>query len=292
MTDYGHDLLFGVILTPDAHTPTGALDLAVLADEAGLDLVTVPDHPYRPDYLEAWTLLTAIATRTARIRVLPNVANLALRPPALLARAAATLDLLSGGRVELGLGAGGYADAIADEGGPRRTPGESLDALSEAVTVIRSLLTPGQPVNFDGVHHHLRDARPGPAHPHPIGLWLGTVGPRALRLTGRIADGWLPSATRIPPHALADANRVIDDAATAAGRRPADIRRLYNLPGLSGDVSSQLAALTLEHGTGGFLFFVDSPAQIRALATTVAPRTRDLVAEARAQNPPNRERAR
>lgn len=291
MTDYGHDLEFGVILTPNAADPARVLELALLADTAGLDLLAVPDHPYQPGALEAWTLLTAIGTGTSRIRVLPDVANLPLRPPAVLARAAATLDLLTGGRVELGLGAGGYPDAIAGDGGTRHAPGESLDALREAVTVIRGLLTPGPPVTLDGTHHHLRNARPGPGHPHPIGLWLGTVGPRALRLTGQLGDGWLPSATRIPPHALPKANHIIDTAATAAGRDPSDIRRLYNIPapsstGPTTDLPERLATLACEHGTSGFLLFTDSPEFIHALGSDIAPRTRELVTHARQHDVP------
>src|SRR5258708_23208145 len=111
--DYGHDLLFGVFAPPDARQKDAVLALARRADEAGLDLVSVQDHPYNPQLLDAWTLLTAIATATERVRVFPNVANLPLRPPAMLARQVATLDLLSGGLAELGIRAGAFWDAIA-----------------------------------------------------------------------------------------------------------------------------------------------------------------------------------
>lgn len=288
MTDNGHDLRFGIILTPDAHDPARVLDLAAHADAVGLDFVSVPDHPYQPGYLETWTLLTAIATSTSRLRVLPNVANLSLRPPALLARSAATLDLLTDGRVELGLGAGGYGRAIASEGGREHTAGERRDALREAVTVIRRLLTPGPPVTLPGTHHGLRHALPGPDHPHRIELWLGAVGPHTLRLTGQLGDGWLPSATCLPPSALPDANRIIDAAAAEAGRRPSDIRRLYNVPSPApgstvADEAERLAALTRDHGISGFLFHTETldPAIVHALGTEIAPRTRELVARAR-----------
>src|SRR5664279_5417178 len=135
MPDYGHDLVFGCFLPPVAAAATEVLALAVEAEERGLDLVTVQDHPYQPAFLDAWTLLAVIAARTTRVSVMPNVANLPLRPPAVLARSAASLDLLSGGRVELGLGAGAFWDAIEAMGGPRRTPGESVVALEEAVTI-------------------------------------------------------------------------------------------------------------------------------------------------------------
>ncbi|HEY8722120.1 LLM class flavin-dependent oxidoreductase [Pengzhenrongella sp.] len=143
MTDYGHELLFGSFLTPSADCPADVLALAQLSEQLGLDLVTVQDHPYQARFLETWTLLSVIAGQTSTVRVVPNVTNLPLRPPAVLARAAASLDLLSGGRVELGIGAGAFWDAIVAMGGPRRTPGESVEALAEAITVLRALWAPG-----------------------------------------------------------------------------------------------------------------------------------------------------
>jgi Luciferase-like monooxygenase len=106
MADYGHDLLFGTFLMPTAEETQHVLELAQLTEQVGLDLVSVPDHPYQPDKLDTWTLLSVIAARTKTVRVLPNVANLQLRPPAMLARSAASLDILSNGRFELGLGTG------------------------------------------------------------------------------------------------------------------------------------------------------------------------------------------
>src|SRR5579864_8868055 len=134
---YGHPVRFGVFLIPQAADAQRLLELAALADELGFDLVGIQDHPYQRLFLDTWTLLTAIAVRTRRISVFPDVANLPLRPPAVLAKAAASLDLLTGGRVELGLGAGGAWDAIKAIGGPVRTPGESVSALEEAIQVIR-----------------------------------------------------------------------------------------------------------------------------------------------------------
>src|ERR1044071_5398831 len=128
MPDYGHELEFGVFLPPAADQAGETIRLAQAADETGLELVSVQDHPYNATHADAWTLLTVIAAATTRVRVFPNVANLPLRPPAVLARRAAPLDVISGGRVELGLGAGAFWDAIAAMGGPRRTPAESVDA--------------------------------------------------------------------------------------------------------------------------------------------------------------------
>ena len=96
--DYGHDLHFGVFLTPTAAQADQVVTAALEADVLGLDSVSIQDHPYQPAFLDTWTLLTHIAARTERITVFPNVANLPLRPPAVLARAAATLDVLSEGR--------------------------------------------------------------------------------------------------------------------------------------------------------------------------------------------------
>jgi hypothetical protein len=117
--DYGHELLFGTFITPAAQRPHRAVELAVVADRAGLDLVTFQDHPYQPGFLDTWTLLTYVAARTSRVRLSHNVLNLPLRPPVMLARAAASVDLLSGGRFELGIGAGRVWDATEAMGGPR-----------------------------------------------------------------------------------------------------------------------------------------------------------------------------
>ena len=141
MPDYGQPLEFGSFLTPGNAPASDPVEHAVLCEQLGYDLVTFQDHPYQPRFLDTWTLLTWVAARTDRIRVSGNVLNLPLRQPAVLARAAASLDLLSGGRVDLALGAGGFWDAIAAMGGPRRTPGEAVQALAEALEIIRGIWT-------------------------------------------------------------------------------------------------------------------------------------------------------
>jgi alkanesulfonate monooxygenase SsuD/methylene tetrahydromethanopterin reductase-like flavin-dependent oxidoreductase (luciferase family) len=224
MTDYGHDLLFGTMVLATAERVQHALDLAELADTLGLDLVSFADHPYQPAQLDVLTLLSVVAARTSTVRILPNVANLAMRSPAMLARSAASLDILSDGRFELGLGTGALWDDIAAFGGPRRTPGESIKALAEAVHLIRGQWTSGDAVHFDGEYYRLDGAAPGPFPRHDIGIWLGAYQPRLLRLlrlTGRIGDGWLPSSPYLPPEHLAGANQLIDEAAERPhGRRP------------------------------------------------------------------------
>jgi alkanesulfonate monooxygenase SsuD/methylene tetrahydromethanopterin reductase-like flavin-dependent oxidoreductase (luciferase family) len=140
MTDYGHELRFGGFLTPDAGDPDRVVDLVRLAEQDGLDLVTFQDHPYQPAFLDTWTLISYVAARTERISISGNVTNLPLRPPAVLARSVASLDLLSDGRIELGIGAGAFWDAIEGMGGPRRKPREAVDSLAEAIEVIEMLM--------------------------------------------------------------------------------------------------------------------------------------------------------
>src|SRR5262245_58354971 len=104
--------LFGIFLDPTAGNPQEQFRLATLADEDGLDLLTIQDHPYQGRFFETWTLMTALGMATRQIHVSANVTNLPLRLPGVLAKQAATLDILTGGRVEMGIGAGGFWDAI------------------------------------------------------------------------------------------------------------------------------------------------------------------------------------
>src|SRR5918992_4234873 len=139
MTDYGHELQFGTFITPQNRRPDDVVALAKLTEQAGLDLVTFQDHPYQPAFLDTWTLLSWVAAQTERVRVAGNVLSLPLRPPAVLGRAAASLDLLSGGRFELGIGAGAFWGPIAGMGGRRLTPGQAGDALAGAITIMRQI---------------------------------------------------------------------------------------------------------------------------------------------------------
>ncbi|MFJ5991201.1 LLM class flavin-dependent oxidoreductase [Lentzea sp. NPDC092896] len=275
MTDYGHPLEFGVFLPPDAGRFEDTLRLAQAADVLGLELVSIQDHPYNAANLDTWTSLSVIAASTTNVRVFPNVANLPLRPPAVLARAAASLDVITGGRVELGLGAGAFWDAIAAMDGPHRTPAESVEALEEAIGVIRALWTPGRGVRLHGKHYSLNGARPGPFPAHDIGIWLGAYKKRMLQLTGRLADGWLPSSPYAPPQQLKTMNAIIDEAAQEAGREPKDIRRIYNIG--SEFTAEQLAELALNDGMSGFILMVNTDDELRAFAEEVAPAVREIV---------------
>ncbi len=275
--DYGQPLRFGVFITPEA--TDRPLRQAALADELGFELVGVQDHPYQRRFYDTMTLLTAIAMRTERITVFPDVANMQLHPPALLAKAAATVDLLSGGRFELGLGAGGFAPAVHAYGGPRWSPAESVSALEEAIQVIRLLWSGEHGIKFEGRYHHLAGAHSGPVPAHPIGIWLGAYKPRMLSLVGRLADGWVPSYGYVREPELLEGNRRIDDAARAAGRDPRAIRRVLNAGSVDADT---LVTLAVEYGMDTFLV-TDDPDEMRTFTAEVAPRVREEVEAQRAR---------
>ncbi len=287
MGDYGHDLELGVFLTPAADRAETVVELAVLADRSGLDLVTFQDHPYQARFLDTWTLLSHVAALTERVRLSPNVLNLPLRPPAVVARAVASLDVLSGGRAELGIGAGGFWDAIEAMGGRRLTPGRSVEALEEAIDLIRALwdVDAERKARLHGEHYRLAGAARGPAPRHPIGIWIGAYKPRMLRLTGRKGDGWLPSMAYLEPGQLAAGNAAIDEAATEAGRDPRAIRRLLNIGpsgGSDSDWVQELTRLALEDGIGTFILTTDDAALLRRFAGEIAPAVRELVTAERA----------
>ncbi len=274
--DYGRPVTFGYFVIPDATQPMRALELAIAADHAGIDLIGIQDHPYQHRFHDTWTLLSVIAARTSRVTVFPDVANLPLRPPAMLAKAAASLDLLSNGRVELGLGAGGFWPAIGAMGGPVRTPGESVSAVEEAIEVIRLVWSGGRGLRYDGRFYQLAGLNAGPVPPHPIGIWLGAYRPRMLRLIGRAADGWVPSLGYLTPEQLGEAGARIDDAAREAGRDPSAIRRVLNV---GGDLTADdFATLVLEQG---FDTFMTSPDAGDAFREEVVPKVRELVAAGR-----------
>ncbi len=290
--DYGHDLAFGTFLTPAVDNPARVIALAQLTEQVGLDLVTIQDHPYQPRLMDAWTLLSVIAAQTQRVKVATNVANLPLRHPVILARSVATLDLISSGRVELGLGAGGFLEAVAANAGPRLTTGQSVTALEEAIAIMREVWTPdGGGIRLQGKHYTLSGAKRGPRPAHDVEIWLGAYKPRMLGVTGRLADGWLPSSGYAGPDQLAAMNKTIDEAAVEAGRDPASVRRLYNVSGrfdgrggfLQGPEElwiDQLAELTLGEGMSTYILGSDDPDDIRRFAE-VAAGVREAVEAAR-----------
>jgi alkanesulfonate monooxygenase SsuD/methylene tetrahydromethanopterin reductase-like flavin-dependent oxidoreductase (luciferase family) len=284
---------FGIFPTPNADERDQIVEQVLLADRLGLDLVGIQDHPYQRRFLDTWSLLPYLAARTERIRLFPDVANLPLRPPAVMAKAAATIDLLSGGRFELGLGAGGFWEAIEAMGGPARSGPESVDALEEAIEVIRLMWSGERSISFEGSHYRVKGVKPGPEPAHPIGIWLGAYGPRMMRVVGRLADGWVPSIPRMPLEDVPPKQEAIDEAARAAGRDPAQIRRIANVNGeitegpasdyLKGPVDhwvEELTTLARDYRFDAFVLWSsgDPLQQTELFAREVAPAVRDALA--------------
>jgi alkanesulfonate monooxygenase SsuD/methylene tetrahydromethanopterin reductase-like flavin-dependent oxidoreductase (luciferase family) len=277
--DYGRPIEFGYSIIPDASEYPSLAGTARVADELGFDLLGIQDHPYQWRFLDTWTLISVLAAQTSRIRLFPDVANLPLRPPAVLAKAVASLDVISGGRTELGLGAGGFWQAIGAMGGPIREPRDSISALEEAIQVTRLIWSGNRGLRFNGNFYSLNGVNSGPRPAHRVEIWLGVYKPRGLALTGRLADGWLPS--NLPPPVLADGHARIDQAAAKAGRQPSEVRRLYNV---SGQITEgALTELALEHGMDTFILWFegDVESQLRRFAAEVAPAVRRNVARAR-----------
>lgn len=289
MPDYGHPIRFGSFITPSAAHPDAVVALAQHSEQVGLDLVTFQDHPYQPSFLDTATLLTWVAASTERVHVMANVHSVPLRPPAVLAKAAATLDLLSGGRFELGLGAGAFWDAIEAMGAPRLSPGQAVTALGEAIDVIRAIWATDEraPLRYEGEHYQLHGAKRGPAPTTRLPIALGAYKPRMLRLVGTKADAWLPSLGYLGDTGLADGNAAIDAAAIDASRDPREIQRMLNvsLP-RDGDLASmtaQLVAMAVDDGVSTFILASDDATAIQRFGQDVAPAVRDAVAARRGE---------
>jgi alkanesulfonate monooxygenase SsuD/methylene tetrahydromethanopterin reductase-like flavin-dependent oxidoreductase (luciferase family) len=287
MPDYRHPLRFGTFLIPNAGAPL--LATAREAERRGLDYIGIQDHPYQRRFVDTWTLLSMIAAATSRIGLFPDVANLPLRPPAVMAKAAASIDVLSGGRFELGLGTGAFWEAIEAYGGPRRKPGEALAALAEAIQVIRLMWSGERNLRFEGQYYRLKGAQSGPVPAHPIGIWLGVYGPRALQLAGRMADGWVPSF-RGDLEQIASMSSRLDEAAAEAERDPGSLRRILNVGGeITGGASNgvlrgpadqwvdELTNLAVTCGFDTFLLWSEGEGQLQRFAEEVAPAVRAQV---------------
>jgi alkanesulfonate monooxygenase SsuD/methylene tetrahydromethanopterin reductase-like flavin-dependent oxidoreductase (luciferase family) len=254
---------------------------ATRADDGGLDLFTLSDHPYFADRLDAYAALGVVLGRTTTIAGAVNVTNTPSRPAPMLARTITALSALSGGRVVLGIGAGGLWDDIARLGVDRRSPAQAVRAMEEAITVVRLLSGGGDPVTFHGEFHQVTGLVPAPVPTPPI--WTGSLGPKSLEVTGRLADGWIPGhAADWRSSRFAESRPVIDEAAAAAGRDPTEVATIYNLPGritasplpatrddsgrwIGGSVeqwAEELTTAVLDHGAGGFVYFPgdDTPA--------------------------------
>ena len=288
-SSYGRRLELGLSIVPASADPDLARSLARRADVLGLDLLGIQDHPYQWRFFETWSLMADLLARTERIRVFPDVTNLPLRGPAMIAKQAASLDVLSGGRFELGLGAGAFWEAIGAMGGPVRSGREALESLEEAILIIRAFWSGERTIAVEGRHYSVRGLHAGPAPAHPIGIWLGVGKPRALALTGRLADGWVPSLSWATPDLVPAMMRRIDEGAAAAGRDPSEIRRVYNVGGTITDGPSNalldgppehwvetLTRFAEELGFDTFVFWPDEEPllQLERFAEEVVPMLR------------------
>ncbi|HEX3488603.1 MAG TPA: LLM class flavin-dependent oxidoreductase [Streptosporangiaceae bacterium] len=285
------ELIFGIGIPAAAGPGDDPVGLARESERLGYDFVSAADHPAgsSPSY-ETTTMLTWIAARTSRIKVASRVLAVPFRRPAMVAKLAASLDALSGGRLILGLGAGYSDQEIAAVGGPAQSPAAKIDGLAEAIGVIRGAWTCSG-YSQDGRHYSVRDLEMEPRPSPPVPIWLGAFGPRALAVTGALADGWIPSLGYRPTEEFPAMRRRIDEAALAAGRRPDEIRGILNLnlrldpgaepepdsvAGSPGQVISQLRDL-LGLGFTGFNFLLNGPdraAAMRRVADEVLPALR------------------
>jgi alkanesulfonate monooxygenase SsuD/methylene tetrahydromethanopterin reductase-like flavin-dependent oxidoreductase (luciferase family) len=282
------------------------LTLVQQADRDGLDHFSLSDHPYLGGRIDAYAALGFLLGRTRHIAGFANVTNLPSRPAPLLARTVTSLSAISGGRVVLGLGAGGLWDRIADLGVPRLSPGEAVDAFEEAMILVKLLSGGGGPVTFKGRHYQVNAIEPAPLPAPPI--WTGSVGPKSLAATGRVADGWIPGhAADWLSERYRTSRPVVDEAASAVDRDPSAIRTIFNLPGritdrplsaprdgdgrwLGGSVAQWTDELTdavLNHGASGFTLFAGDHGTVDATtlarwAQEIAPAVREAVEKERA----------
>ena len=285
------------MLEPEDDWGRAVPTLAELTEQAGLDLVSLADHPYCNHRLDAMRLLTAVAARTSRVTLFPNLANLPRREPLMLARAAATLDIISGGRFELGLATGAQQlwDQIVADGGPQRSAGESVTALEEAIAIIRASWAATGPVPVQGSALPAARGHERASPAHDVGIWVGAYQRRMLQLAGRTADGWVPSSPAMPPEQLGrptwsstrppwppGAHRGTSCGSTTSRARsacpiPASCRGRPG-SGCSGSPTSRLPRAS----AGSCCTGSAPPTCIKRFAAEVAPAVRQAVAAARA----------
>ncbi|MBA2521163.1 MAG: LLM class flavin-dependent oxidoreductase [Chloroflexia bacterium] len=270
----------------------------VLADQwmryeaLGFDSAWVCDHyqqPSRPDgpYFEGWTLLAALAARTTRLRVGVLVSSNTFRHPALLAKQAVTVDHISGGRLELGLGAGWYVPEHTRFGIPFPEPPELVARFREAVEVIDSLLRQDV-TTYPGTYNQISEAtfRPAPLQRPRPPLTLGAHRRRMLRVVAEYADRWNSHGS---VSEMAERNRILDEQCAVAGREPtAIIRSLYGWasqmgadPWASPDAFQEVIGRYREAGVSEFLLDAPSPAGVAMMERIMI----DLVPAMRADQP-------
>jgi alkanesulfonate monooxygenase SsuD/methylene tetrahydromethanopterin reductase-like flavin-dependent oxidoreductase (luciferase family) len=285
-------LLFGVNVPTAVGPGTDPVSYARRAEEVGFDFVSASDHPCgtNPTH-EIWTMLSWIAAATSRIKVATRVLGVPYRSPAMVAKMAETLDRLSAGRLILGMG-GGYSDEEFHAFGLRvPSPKEKIEGLEEAVRIVRGLWS--KPTfTYDGVHHRTVAADLEPKPEHDIPIWLGTFGRRSLAVTGRVADGWIPSLAFAPPNDIPKMRDRIVAAAEEVGRDPKEITFVYNVEvridsttdanshvvsGSPEAVADELRSL-IQLGFGGMNLMAVGPnldEQVERLGAELLPRLRD-----------------
>ena len=221
--------VFGLNVPTSTERRSDPVAVARHAEALGFDFVSLNDHVHGtvPRY-EAWTLLTWIAAKTTRIALASRVLGVPYRNPALLAKMAESFDRLSGGRLILGLGAGSGDQEYRALGLRALSLSDRMTGLEEAISVCRGLWT--QPTyTFSGNVYSTEEAELEPKPERRVPIWLGTHGKRGLEVTGRHADGWIPSLAYAPP---SQAQAMLDrlrSAALASGRDPAEIMAVYNV---------------------------------------------------------------
>jgi len=277
-------MLFGISVTPYAEAYPQLVEQVLTAERLGLEIVGIQDHPYQRRFLDTFALIASLLAQTERIRFFPDVASLPMRPPAMIAKAAASLDVMSGGRFELGLGAGAFWDAVQGMGGRVRQRGERLPALEEAFDIIRGALDVGperRVVRGGGEFYQPHMYPPGPATAHRVEIWIGAMSTGALELIGRKADGWIPGGGISKMADFARLNAIIDRAAVHAGRDATAIRRIANLSGAPLDDARPwidvLRQLTTESGIDGLVFWPTDAGttEIERFANEVVPAVRE-----------------
>ncbi|TQM09600.1 LLM class flavin-dependent oxidoreductase [Pseudonocardia kunmingensis] len=297
------EVVFGFGAHSDIEDGPELLRMVQQADRDGLDVFSLSDHPYLGARLDAYAAIGFILGQTQRIAGLANVTNLPTRPAPVLARTVTSLSALSGGRVVLGMGAGGLWDRIADMGAPRLSPADAVSAFEEAIVLIRKLSGGGEPITFEGRHHRVRRIDPAPVSAPPV--WTGSVGPKSLAATGRVADGWIPGHAADWLSERYRASRpVVDDAAAAVGRDPAEVRTIFNFPGriterplastrgadgrwIGGSADQWVEELTgavREHGASGFILFspdggAQDPVSLGRWGAEIVPAVREAIAK-------------
>ncbi|MCS6803082.1 MAG: LLM class flavin-dependent oxidoreductase [Chloroflexota bacterium] len=292
MSHPAQQLRFGVNLSTSATAGADPARDAVLAEQLGFDLIACSDHLHTayPNF-ETWTFLTWVAAQTRRVMILSNVLGLPYRPPAVIAKMAESLHRLSGGRMILGLGAGAVDAEFAAFGLPVRSPGEKVAALEEALDIIQALWREPN-VRFAGRHYAVDGATITPRPTSAIPIWLGTYGPKAVRLAAERADGWVPSMPYLPLAKAVERRAQLREAAAAAGRDPDALTCAYNITVGVGRFTPrgetiageppEVAARLAEVVRAGFTFPIfwivgDQRTGMERLAGEVLPRVRELV---------------